>query len=178
MKRHHIEPTLSMTTSFAHLLKMLRTQNNLTQGNLAKKAGLPVSLLSELEAAKRGIGQRSAAKLVDALALKGNERLGFVEAAIATSRRGKIPSQFLEYDRNVLLGVAQLLMNVGIDPGTVFGCVVQDAGGLEACISDDNKSRSQGSAPRGQRTKPAKLRLMLRDGRVAKIEVRLTWAPE
>jgi len=73
--------------SFAALLRYLRTEANLTQEELAHKAGISIRSVSDLE---RGINQKArrdtARMLADALELSGQARLKF--EAVARGRAG------------------------------------------------------------------------------------------
>lgn len=97
-----MESTLS---SFAAVLRDARLARGLSQEELAERAALSVQGVSALE---RGIRRRpypaTVVRLADALALAGEDRDEFEEAARGASRRGeRRPALRPPFDRDAVL---------------------------------------------------------------------------
>lgn len=72
------------TYSFGYLLRRLRKACDLTQEELASRAGCTANTIHKIESDARRPSQILAERLSDALALKGDERSSFIRSARAT----------------------------------------------------------------------------------------------
>lgn len=83
--------------AFGSLLRFERHKTGLTQGELAKKAGVATSIVNDLENGIRHAGVKTLEKLAKGLGLNENRALEFLLAGIAFSKRDHVLPVLRDY---------------------------------------------------------------------------------
>ena len=139
-----------MQDRFSDILNAHMVRLNLPGCGVARRAGVPPSLISGLRQGKRRVGEANARQIGAALELQGDELEEFVLMAIDTSTR-KVMKQAQGYPSALLNLVASQLRRAGVLPDLV----------MDYSITGEQNDR---------------VILLLNDGRKAKIEATLTIA--
>jgi len=114
------EPVISeKRREFGWGVRKLRLARRLTQSQLAAKAGILPTHLSEIERGRRQCGPSVTARLAAALGLVRNGQLDFRIAAATTTYRGVLHG--IEQARDILGSlVLESLRRQGVDPRTIL----------------------------------------------------------
>ena len=124
---------MTLGTTFADALNKLRKANHLTVYELAKRAGVPQSLISGLQTGNRQIGEYVARKLAKVLQLENEELEDFVYLAINDCSE-KVLQRSKDYPAEVLNLIAGELHNRGIFPDSIMGCVRKPSSNTDAAL--------------------------------------------
>jgi transcriptional regulator with XRE-family HTH domain len=107
-----------MQNRFPETLNTLREDAQLTNRELARRAGVPESLISGLQTGSRRVGEANARQIGRALGLADDDLNTFVLKAIDTSTR-KVMKSAQEYPSAILNLVAFRLRRAGVFPDLV-----------------------------------------------------------
>jgi transcriptional regulator with XRE-family HTH domain len=118
-----------MQNRFLETLNTLREDAHLTNRELARRAGVPESLISGLQTGARRVGEANARQIGEALNLTGDDLNSFVLEAIDTSTR-KLMKSAQGYPSAILNLIAFQLRRAGVLPDLVkdyrFAGIEQD----------------------------------------------------
>jgi transcriptional regulator with XRE-family HTH domain len=112
-----------MIESFSTQLRTLRTDAKLTNHELARRAGVPASLISGLQNNNRRVGEHQALKIGKALGLTHEALDEFVYRGIDTCTE-KVLNAAKPYPSQLLNLLAVQLKQAGIDPGKIQQCTL------------------------------------------------------
>ena len=111
---------------FKQELRRLRAQAGMTVRELSERAGICQSLISAYEVAEKSVSSESAAKLADAMALKGFFRNRFLLLAASTKRRDRLVGYSRDMGAAILNFIPHKLREAGIDLNAITDCDYRD----------------------------------------------------
>src|SRR3954462_9625491 len=107
--------------NFSDTLNALREAANLTNRELARRAGVPETLICGLQKGSRRVGEANARQIGVALGLEGEELNAFILQAIDTSTR-KVLKSLEGFPATLLNFLALQLEKAGVLPHLVTEC--------------------------------------------------------